>query len=133
MGAVELILAVHNHQPVGNFDHVVEDAFQRAYGPFLEVLGRHGAIRACLHQPGILWEWVEKHHPEYIDRVQEMIGRGQLEILSGGYYEPILPVIPERDRQGQIAKLNRYLEERFGVTPRGAWLARYVRSVPSDA
>ena len=28
MGSVEFILAVHNHQPVGNFDHVIEDAYQ---------------------------------------------------------------------------------------------------------
>jgi alpha-amylase len=126
MATVELIFAVHNHQPVGNFDHVIEDAYTRAYAPFLEVLEQHPGVRACLHQPGVLWEWIEAQHPDYIEQVRRLVQRGQLELLSGGYNEPILPVIPERDRRGQIKRLNRWLLDRFGVSARGGWLAERV-------
>lgn len=126
MTSIELVLAAHNHQPVGNFDHVIEDAYQRAYRPFLEVLERHPGVPFVLHQPGFLWDWIEAHHPEYLERVGRMVERGQLELLSGGYYEPILPVIPAGDRRGQIEKLQERLERRFGVRPRGAWLAERV-------
>ncbi len=126
MPSIDLVLAAHNHQPVGNFDHVIEDAYQRAYRPFLEVLARHPAVRFSLHQPGILWEWLEARHPEYLRQVESLVQRGQVELLSGGYYEPILSVIPARDRRGQLEKLNAWLERRFGVRPRGAWLAERV-------
>lgn len=126
MGAIDLVLAAHNHQPAGNFDHVIEDAYQRAYRPFLEVLDRHPGVRFSLHQPGLLWEWLAAHHPEYLDDVQRLVARGQMELISGGYYEPILPVIPPRDRYGQITKLNAWIEQRFGTHPRGAWLAERV-------
>ncbi len=33
---VQLILGVHLHQPVGNFEHVLEESYQRAYRPFLD-------------------------------------------------------------------------------------------------
>ena len=126
MGAVRFVLAIHNHQPVGNFDHVIEDAYQRAYCPFLQTLERHPQVPFVLHQPGILWEWMQEHHPEYLDRVQHLVDRGQLELLSGGYYEPILPVIPEADRIGQIRKLSDWLSARFGVQASGGWLAERV-------
>ena len=38
---IRLILALHNHQPIGNFDHVFEQAFDDSYRPFLEVLSRY--------------------------------------------------------------------------------------------
>lgn len=126
MARVEFIFAVHNHQPVGNFDSVFEEAYRTAYAPFLEALEQHRRVRFCLHQPGILWEWCEQNHPEYLERVRALVRRGQIELLSGGYNEPILPVIPEHDRAGQIAALTSWLRTRFDVEPRGAWVAERV-------
>ncbi len=126
MPAVELIFAVHNHQPVGNFDHVIESAHQCAYRPFVEVLQAHPGVRIALHQSGVLWEWQAEHHPEHLESIDRLVGRGQIELLGGAHYEPLLPAIPEHDRQGQLAALNRFLQQRFAVTPRGAWLAERV-------
>jgi alpha-amylase len=126
MGAVRLVLAIHNHQPVGNFDSVIEDAYQKSYAPFLQALERHPGVRFVLHQPGILWEWMQAHHPDYLERVQRLVDRRQLELLSGGYYEPIFPVIPEADRIGQIRKLSTWLQTRFGIEATGGWLAERV-------
>lgn len=126
MTAIDLAFAVHNHQPVGNFDHVIEDAHCRAYRPFLEVLEAHPGVCIALHQSGILWEWQAAHHPEHLDTVARLVAGGQIELLGGAYYEPLLPAIPEADRQGQLARMSRFLSERFGVEPRGAWLAERV-------
>ncbi len=126
MGRVDFVFALHNHQPVGNFEHVIEDAYQRAYAPLLAALETHPRVRACLHQSGVLWEWTEARHPEYLERVRTLIRRGQLELLSGAHYEPILSAIPEADRQGQIRTMNHWLEARFDVQPRGGWLAERV-------
>src|SRR5262249_18229883 len=74
----------------------------------------------------ILWEWLEKHHPDYIDRVTVQVKEGRLEILSGAYYEPILSALPDVDKAGQIQKLNRYIRQRFKAKPQGMWLAESV-------
>ena len=126
MKPVFLILGIHNHQPVGNFDFVFEDAFQRAYWPFLKILARHPQIKICLHYSGILWEWLENEHPEMIDLCNELLQKGQIELLSGGFYEPILSIIPDKDKLGQMKKMAYFLYRTFGIKPRGLWLAERV-------
>ena len=126
MNKVKFVFGIHNHQPVGNFDFVFEDAYQKAYRPFLEILERHPKIRISLHFTGILLDWLERHHPELLTLVRKMTERGQLEMMSGAYYEPILAVIPHQDRLGQIAKLNRRVKQLFGYQPKGIWLAERI-------
>jgi alpha-amylase len=126
MKTINLVLGVHNHQPSGNFDHIFEQGYENAYAPFLDVLVRHPAIRFAFHNSGCLLDWIVERHPEYIDRLREMVVRGQAEILGGAYYEPILPIIPDRDKVGQIVMMNEKIEEMFGIKPRGMWLAERV-------
>ncbi len=124
--SLSLLIVVHNHQPVGNFDPVLEDAFHRCYGPFLEAVERHPAVRLTLHYSGYLLEWLAERHPKFIDRLRALVGRGQVELLGGGLYEPILAAIPEVDKIGQIRAFAGMLEERIGARPRGLWLAERV-------
>jgi len=55
-----------------------------------------------------------------------MAERGQVEFVSGGFYEPILPIIPDKDKVQQIIKLNKYIYDKFGQNPKGMWLAERV-------
>ena len=126
MKSVSFVLCIHNHQPIGNFDGVFEEAYQKSYLPFVEVFERHPSVKWNLHCTGILWEWIEGRHPEYLEKVRTMVKRGQLELMSGGYYEPILSVIPDEDKVGQIRKLSDYLSDRFGVQASGMWCAERV-------
>ena len=118
MNKVLFALVIHSHQPVGNFDHVIEEAYQKAYAPFVQILLQHPRVRLSLHYSGILLEWLEKHHPEYFDQLRELSGRGQVELLGGGYYEPILPSIPDADKISQVRKLADYLNS-IGEQPPG--------------
>jgi hypothetical protein len=122
----ELVLLIHAHQPVGNFDDVLERAYTDSYLPFIEVLSRHPSIRMGLHYSGPLLEWVERTHPDYFDRLRALVASGQVEMVGGGFYEPILVTIPPDDRLEQIARLAAYAEKHFKARPRGAWLAERV-------
>ena len=126
MNTVTLILCIHNHQPVGNLPDVFEEAYRRAYLPLLEAFERFPDVKFVLHNSGPLLEWYEEHAPEYIERLARLAARGQVEILTGGFYEPILCSVPERDALGQIAKMTDRAEACFGVRPRGMWLAERV-------
>ena len=123
---VSLALLIHSHQPVGNFDHVIEEGYQKSYKPFLQMLDRHRSIRMSLHFSGPLLEWLEHHHPEYFALLKKLTARGQVEMVGGGFYEPILPAIPDADKQAQLARLSKYLLQHFGTEPRGAWVAERV-------
>jgi len=123
---INFAIGIHNHQPVGNFDSVFHDAVEKAYLPFLEILFRHPGIKLSIHNCGILYDWFDKHDSRYPDMLRELVGRGQVELMTGGFYEPILPSIPERDGVGQIRMLSSYIENKFGTTPTGYWTAERV-------
>jgi len=123
---IYLGLAIHNHQPLGNFPWVFEQAYQQAYLPMVEALERHPAVRLCLHYSGCLIDWLEQNHPEFFDQLAGLVGRNQVEIMGGAYYEPILPSIPDADKLGQIEKMAVFTKRRFGMNPTGLWLAERV-------
>ena len=125
-GRVSLALVIHNHQPVGNFGWVIEDVYEHAYSPMLQALERHPGIRLGLHYTGPLLQWLAANRPESLDQIRGLVDRGQVEILGGGYYEPILVTLPDRDRLGQAVRMRDELEALFGKRPRGAWLAERV-------
>ena len=126
MPKLHLVLLIHAHQPVGNFDKVIEQAYQQAYLPFLDALSRHPGVRLGLHYSGPLLVWIEEKHPDCFDLLRELIGRGQVELVGGGFFEPILIAIPPEDQAEQIRRMADFLKKRFGRRPGGAWLAERV-------
>ncbi len=126
MKRVRLVFGTHNALAVGDYDFVFERVYQRAYKPFLTVLNRFPEFPAVLHYSGVLLEWFERNHPEVLMLLGDMVKRRQVELLTGGYYEPLLPLIPQADRLGQIEKLTTFVRSRFGRRPRGGWLAERV-------
>lgn len=125
-GTVSFVFGIHNHQPLGNFEHVFEEAYHKAYLPFLERVERHPHIRLTLHNTGILLDWFAERHPDMIERIHALVAAGRIEPMGGGYYEPILPPLPDRDKIGQIQKLAERIEELLGRRPTGMWLAERV-------
>ena len=126
MKKIKFVLGIHNHQPVGNFKWVFQKAYDIAYKPFIEVMVKHKSIKWNLHSSGMLWEFMLKEHPSYIKSIKNMIYSETLEIISGGYYEPILSVIPSVDRTGQIKQLSDFIKNTLGYEPKGAWVAERV-------
>ncbi len=126
MNRIRLALVLHNHQPIGNFDHVFEQAYQESYLPFLEVFSRYDPLRMALHTSGPLIEWLDRQHPDYLDRLAELVTAGRVEIVGGAFHEPILAMIPARDRLGQIRSYTRWLENRLGAKVRGMWMPERV-------
>ena len=121
---LKLLFATHCHQPLGNFDTDTNEACDRAYLPFLEVLAAHPGIRVNLHYSGSLLEWLKGNRPDVLESLAKV--ENQIEWMGGGFYEPILPAIPTEDAAAQIELLSEYLENRFGQRPRGAWIAERV-------
>src|SRR6478752_6200856 len=123
---ISLALAIHNHQPVGNFGWVMAEVYDLAYEPMVAALDRHPHVRLSLHYSGPLLDWLRAERPEFIERLSALVARDQVEIIGGGYYEPVLASLPERDRIGQARRMSEELERLFGRRPAGAWLAERV-------
>ncbi|HYC07110.1 MAG TPA: alpha-amylase/4-alpha-glucanotransferase domain-containing protein, partial [Candidatus Binatia bacterium] len=121
-----LALVLHNHQPVGNFGWVIEDVHRTAYEPMLAALERHPRIRLGLHYSGPLLDWLSAERPDFLARLHDLAAHDRVELLGGGYTEPILPALPHRDRLCQLRRMAVEVERIGGRRPRGAWLAERV-------
>src|SRR5205809_3849400 len=124
--SIHLGLVIHNHQPVGNFPWVFQQVYEESYLPMIQALEQHPQVRLSLHYTGSLLDWFHEAHPESVERIAVLVHRNQVELVSGGYYEPILPSIPDRDKIAQIRRLNERLFRDFGVNASGMWIAERV-------
>ena len=122
---VYFTLALHNHQPVGNLPEVFSHAFKEAYAPFLELLFNYHQSRWYSIILVSCWNGL-KNEPSFFLKLCEMVERGQVEMMGGGFYEPILPIIPDSDKKGQVQKLSLYLQEKFGAEVNGIWLTERI-------
>ena len=121
-----LLLVLHFHQPVGNFDYVVKRICDNCYAPFLKTISSYPGVMWNLHFSGSLLEWLERNMPGLIDIVRVMVKEGRAEIVGGAMYEPVLSVIPESDRIGQVRMMRGYLSSLFHTDPAGAWVPERV-------
>jgi alpha-amylase len=90
MSQLTLSLVIHNHQPVGNFDHIFAEATDKAYDPMLQALARHQGVRLTLHYSGSLLDWLGANRPDHLEHLADLVAREQIELLTAGCHERIL-------------------------------------------
>ncbi len=124
----KLLLGLHSHQPIDNFNNVVYEAIEKSYKPFFETVKNDDWFRFSLHISGWLFEFIKNNDKELFTLIKSCYDKGMIEFFTGGFYEPVLAAIPKRDRKLQIKKMNRFLFNNFGARPRGLWLTERVWS-----
>lgn len=107
-------------------DSVLENAYEKAYWPFLKSLLNHPQIKINMHISGWLFHWLLTKKKEYVEHLKGLVKRGQVELVSGGMYEPVLSLIPVSDAIDQIRLHRREMKRVFDVLPRAFWLAERV-------
>lgn len=124
--SLRFCLALHNHQPVGNFDDVIEQAVEESYQPFLDVFERYESLRLSLHVSGSLMMWLQRRRPDYVERLRQLVEADRIEMLGGALYEPILSMIPSSHRVRQIQKYSAWLHRHLGCEVQGMWIPERV-------
>jgi len=125
-GAINYPFVVHFHQPVGQLERILSRVYKQSYELWLRIFEQHPKTKFSVHFSGCLLEWIAENHPEYVVRLETLAKKGQIEFIGGGYYEPILPMIPDADKGAQIQLLSDYLVAMFRAKPVGLWLAERV-------
>ena len=128
MNKISFAMGLHFHQPVGNFEEILDRSYRNCYKPFLETFSKYPEVKMTFHLSGNLLDYFQDSHPEFLDKVKALVDSGRVEIMGGGYYEPIFQAIPTQDRIGQVQMLSDYCENRFGRRPLGMWVPERVWS-----
>lgn len=112
--------------PIHASEEELETYYHATVKPFISMAYRFPDVPLTLFFSGPLLEWLQNRHPEFLTALSEMIKRKQVEILGGGFYAPLLPLIPPTDRLGQIEELTTQVRKLLGKRPRGLWLTKGV-------
>ncbi|MFX1323600.1 MAG: alpha-amylase/4-alpha-glucanotransferase domain-containing protein [Promethearchaeota archaeon] len=124
--SIHLPIVFHFHQPVDNFPWVFEDVYEKSYNPLIDSIFQYPDVKVTLHFSGNLLEWLLDNKPKFIEKLRIMANRRQIEIIGGGYYEPIFAIIPYRDKIAQIRKLSDLIRRELDLEVEGAWLSERV-------
>ena len=123
---VSLLWVVHFHQPLGNFQEVIDRYVQRSLRPFISHLHGHPSLKLTVHVSGVLLSHLKQHGRDVLESMAALVQRGQVEMLGGGFYEPIFSMIPLSDIEPQLQMMSDWLESEFETTPQGVWLPESV-------
>jgi len=126
VGTTTLLMGFHCHQPVGNFESVLRQGCRVCYGPLLEELVRHQDFKFSMHMSGHLLEWIEAREKGIFDLLTGAARKGQAELFTAGFYEPVLNAIPPADALEQIMLLSDLIQEMSGIRPEGLWLTERI-------
>ena len=96
--------------------------YQNSYKPLISALYNLPGLPFTIYMSGTLIDWMEHNHAEFFMILEEMVSRKQIDILGGGFFSPLFPLLPPADRVGQIELLTTTLRKYFGKRPRGVWL-----------
>ena len=99
--AVRFLFGVHNHQPSGNFESVILDAVRDAYHPFLAAVRAVPGVVLTVHCSGGLLAFLRERARPTFDLLGRLAADGRVELLTGGFYEPILAMLPDGDKVGR--------------------------------
>lgn len=126
---LNLILGFHSHIPTDpEFikNNYSGNGLTKKYIDFqnglMDLLNSFQEIKATFHLTGNLISYLDKRSSGFSGNIRSLLDRNQLELLSGGIYEPIFSFTPKEDRQTQVMLMNRLLNHTYGYTPYGAWI-----------
>ena len=122
MGSIYVSFIVKSVPVCNESTEVLEKSFQTVYKPVLKFLYSHPSFPMSFAFSGPQIQFFKKRKNELITILRELTDRKQVEILGGGYNDPLLPLLNSVDRNGQIDLLTAEIRATFGKRPRGMTL-----------
>ncbi len=122
MSLVYICLSLSSESNFLDSQDCFEKEFQSVYKPLIKFLYSHQSIPFTFSISGKQILFFKKKHPELLNILQQLVSRKQVEILGGGFYDPVLPLLFPSDRNGQIDMLSYEIRQNTGKLPRGITL-----------
>ena len=119
MKVLNLCLSLTANSTVLSTSLTFEQQYQKIYKKLIAFLYQNPTAKFSFSFTGLQLESFEKAHPEFLQILHELVARKQIEILGGGYYNPVFPLLSPVDRAGQIELLTVELRRITGKRPRG--------------
>ena len=105
-----------------NSTEELEKEYQKLYKPLVKFLFSNPEFHFTFYFTGPAIQFYKKKKSEFITILKQLSERNQIEILGGGFYDPVLPLLYTADRNGQLDLLSSEIRQTIGKRPRGCSL-----------
>jgi hypothetical protein len=122
-GKINLIIGSRAHLSASATEDQFEELYRTKLKPFITTLNKYPKIPSALYYSGTVFSRLEQKKPEFFLLIKDLAARKQVEILGGGFYEPLMPLLPGTDKIGQIEMFTTYIRQNFGRKPLGCVLS----------
>lgn len=96
--------------------------YENFYKPLMSYLYAHDKFKFSFYFSGAEFDYIKQKNPEFIELLKKLVNRKQTEVLGGGYYNPVFPLLFPQDRTGQVEMLSSTIRKNIGKRPRGIFL-----------
>lgn len=131
----KIVWVFHYHLPQCESSETFEKIYNSKLKPFFQILYEHPDIPFAVHLSGTALYVIERRYPEFFMLIREMVKRRQVELIGGGFFEPMFPLLPEPDRIGQLEFFTTYIRKQFGkkisgcMIPGAAWEQSLINTI----
>ncbi|XP_052785223.1 alpha-mannosidase 2x-like isoform X2 [Mya arenaria] len=122
---IEVILVPFSHADPGygmTFEGYYTQRFVHVFSNMVDYLTSHGNMTFQWAETVYLERWFREINDEMKKKVRELIRRGQLEIVLGGWVMPDEASTHYQPVVDQLIEGHQWLQENLGVTPTNAWI-----------
>ena len=96
------------------------DTVHRTFGTSLQLMNEYPQYRYS-QSTAQYFEWMQEKYPVLFERIQELVKRGQFELVGGMWVEPDLNIPSGESQVRQILLAKRYFQKNFGVDVKVGW------------
>ncbi|MCK9190730.1 MAG: hypothetical protein M0P10_04210 [Sphaerochaetaceae bacterium] len=115
------IVGCYSQIPHGSPKKVYERALEDSLQPFLTEVYKRDKASLQLYMTGSMIEWLDNNHKEVNMLIRDLVRQDKLEVLTGSYYQAILPLVPQSDRVAQIEKATTMISKKYKMLSKTFW------------
>jgi hypothetical protein len=115
------IVGCYSQIPHGSPNKVYERALEDSLKPFLSEAYNRDKAYLQLYMTGSMIEWLDNTHKEVNMLIRNLVKCDKLEVLTGSYYQAILPLVPQSDRVAQIEKATTTISKKYKMLAKTFW------------
>lgn len=117
---------LHCGLPLGTPQLRLAQAVDGPLSALLDALQTRPHVRLGLHLGGHVLDFLLRHRSERLVQLAGLSQSGQIELVGGGYYDPVLCALPARSAQAQLARTHRFFSDQLRLDLSGVWLPEQV-------
>lgn len=119
-------LVLHCGLPLGTPKIRLEQAIDGPLCAFLDAMHTRPRLRLGLHLGGHILDYLLRQRSQRLVQLVGLVQSGQIELVGGGYYDPILSALPKRSAQAHLDRTDQFFDEQLRLKLSGAWLPEQV-------